>query len=70
MFYFSPWCSGILALDTHDEGNAAGGVSAPSTNMDTVYGYVSCVLALLLYGTNYVPVKQVETGDGQDLHLH
>ncbi|MCJ8733704.1 hypothetical protein PDJAM_G00226600 [Pangasius djambal] len=52
------------AADGAGGGAGAGGVSAPSVHMEKVYGFVSCVLALLLYGTNYVPVKKVETGDG------
>ncbi|KAF4094117.1 hypothetical protein AMELA_G00009280 [Ameiurus melas] len=50
--------------DEGDEGDAAGGVSGSSVHMEKVYGFVSCVIAVLLYGTIYVPVKKVETGDG------
>ncbi|XP_017328802.1 transmembrane protein 144b isoform X1 [Ictalurus punctatus] len=50
--------------DEGDAGDAAGGVSGSSVHMEKVYGFVSCVVAVLLYGTIYVPVKKVETGDG------
>ena len=28
-------------------------------------GYVSCVIAILFFGSNFVPVKKFETGDGK-----
>ena len=27
-------------------------------------GYVACLVAVLFFGTNFVPVKKYETGDG------
>ncbi|XP_052011021.1 transmembrane protein 144b [Xyrauchen texanus] len=31
---------------------------------DTTYGFVACVFAMLLYGSNFVPVKTIDAGDG------
>ena len=30
----------------------------------TTEGYVSCLVAVLFFGTCFVPVKQFDTGDG------
>ncbi|XP_017548875.2 transmembrane protein 144b isoform X1 [Pygocentrus nattereri] len=43
---------------------AAGGIFTHSTYMDKIYGFLSCLVAVLLYGSNFVPVKKVNTGDG------
>ncbi|XP_056328623.1 transmembrane protein 144b [Danio aesculapii] len=31
---------------------------------ETTYGYVTCAFAVLLYGSYFVPMKRIETGDG------
>lgn len=37
-----------------------------STNLTQIaYGIAGNVAAVLLYGTNFVPVKRIETGDGK-----
>ncbi len=37
-----------------------------STNMTHfAYGIAANVVAVLLYGSNFVPVKRIETGDGE-----
>lgn len=37
-----------------------------STNMTHfAYGIAANVVAVLLYGSNFVPVKRIETGDGK-----
>lgn len=39
-----------------------------STNLTQLaYGIAANVAAVLLYGTNYVPVKRIELGDGESL---
>ncbi|XP_072519922.1 transmembrane protein 144b [Salminus brasiliensis] len=43
---------------------AAGGVSAHPGPTDKVFGFLSCLVAVVLYGSNFVPVKTVDTGDG------
>uniref|UniRef100_A0AAR2IIT9 Transmembrane protein 144b n=1 Tax=Pygocentrus nattereri TaxID=42514 RepID=A0AAR2IIT9_PYGNA len=40
------------------------GIFTHSTYMDKIYGFLSCLVAVLLYGSNFVPVKKVNTGDG------
>lgn len=38
-----------------------------STNMTHfAYGIAANVVAVLLYGSNFVPVKRIETGDGKN----
>lgn len=39
-----------------------------TTNMTHfAYGIAANVVAVLLYGSNFVPVKRIETGDGEKL---
>uniref|UniRef100_A0A673KZ96 Transmembrane protein 144-like n=1 Tax=Sinocyclocheilus rhinocerous TaxID=307959 RepID=A0A673KZ96_9TELE len=36
-----------------------------STNSsDLTYGFISCAVAVVFFGSNFVPVKKIETGDG------
>ena len=28
-------------------------------------GYIACVVAVIFFGSNYIPVKKFETGDGR-----
>lgn len=32
------------------------------------WGYISCVIAIFFFGSNFVPVKKFETGDGKFDH--
>lgn len=43
--------------------------SNEANSTDTTYGFVACVLAILLYGSNFVPVKTIDTGDGEECIL-
>ncbi|XP_067313550.1 transmembrane protein 144b isoform X2 [Pseudorasbora parva] len=38
--------------------------SNEASSTDTTYGFVACVFAVLLYGSYFVPVKTIDTGDG------
>lgn len=39
--------------------------SSNGTNStDLTYGFTSCAVAVLFYGSNFVPVKKIDTGDG------
>ncbi|XP_026885196.2 transmembrane protein 144a isoform X2 [Electrophorus electricus] len=39
--------------------------SSNGTNAsDLTYGFVSCAVSVLFYGSNFVPVKKIDTGDG------
>ncbi|XP_050983698.1 transmembrane protein 144b isoform X2 [Labeo rohita] len=38
--------------------------SNEANSTDTAYGFVACVISVLLYGSYFVPVKTVDTGDG------
>lgn len=41
-----------------------------STNLTQLaYGIAANVAAVLLYGTNFVPVKKIELGDGESLFV-
>lgn len=41
------------------------GVVSSSTNSSQLtYGYVACGVAVFFYGSNFVPVKKIHTGDG------
>lgn len=33
-----------------------------TTNM--AYGFISCAVAVVFYGSNFVPVKKIDSGDG------
>ncbi len=39
--------------------------SNEASSTDTTYGVVACVIAVLLYGSYLIPVKAVDTGDGE-----
>ncbi|KTG45919.1 hypothetical protein cypCar_00028168, partial [Cyprinus carpio] len=38
--------------------------SNEANSTDTTYGFVACVISVLLYGSCFVPVKTIDTGDG------
>lgn len=40
------------------------GDSAPLSTSSATIGYICCGIAVLLYGSNFVPFKFVKTGDG------
>ncbi|XP_036372937.1 transmembrane protein 144a [Megalops cyprinoides] len=40
----------------------AGANSTNSTEL--TYGFVSCIVSVLFFGSNFVPVKKIDTGDG------
>ncbi|KAF6036484.1 TMEM144 [Bugula neritina] len=44
-------------------GNSATTTEAPQT-LPQYVGYIACVLAAILFGSNFIPVKKFETGDG------
>ncbi|XP_043113163.1 transmembrane protein 144b isoform X2 [Puntigrus tetrazona] len=50
-------CSSTLSAEEPLSSNEA-------SSTDTTYGFVACVLAVLLYGSYFVPVKTVDIGDG------
>ncbi|KAJ8000413.1 hypothetical protein DPEC_G00179880 [Dallia pectoralis] len=39
-------------------------VNSSSNGTDLTYGFISCGVAVLFYGSNFVPVKKMSTGDG------
>ncbi|KAB5518553.1 hypothetical protein PHYPO_G00167380 [Pangasianodon hypophthalmus] len=40
------------------------GSSNGTNTTDLTYGFVSCAVSVLFYGSNFVPVKKIDTGDG------
>lgn len=38
--------------------------AVPSESIPEIWGFVAAVVAVLLFGSNFVPVKKFETGDG------
>ena len=40
------------------------GESAPLSTSSETYGYIACAIAVVLFGSNFVPFKFVKTGDG------
>ncbi|KAG9259770.1 transmembrane protein 144-like [Astyanax mexicanus] len=40
------------------------GASNGTNSTDLVYGFVSCAVSVVFYGSNFVPVKKIDTGDG------
>ena len=36
-----------------------------SNTTEMAYGFVANSIAVILYGSNFVPVKKIETGDGK-----
>ncbi|XP_016316698.1 transmembrane protein 144-like isoform X2 [Sinocyclocheilus anshuiensis] len=50
-------CSTLSAEEPLSSNNEA-------SSTDTTYGFVACVIAVLFYGSYFVPVKTVDTGDG------
>lgn len=43
--------------------------TASSNNIPHVWGYVCILVAVLFFGSNFLPVKQFETGDGMFFQL-
>lgn len=39
--------------------------SSNGTSTEVTYGFVSCAVSVLFYGSNFVPVKKIDTGDGE-----
>lgn len=50
-----------LYLEPHHSSNEA-------NSTDTTYGFVACAFAVLLYGSYFVPVKTIDTGDGEEFN--
>lgn len=44
--------------------------SGSSNATELTIGFTSSVIAVLLFGTNFVPVKKFDTGDGKHLSLN
>lgn len=43
--------------------------AAPAVVIPAYWGYLSLVIAVFFFGSNYLPVKQYETGDGMFFQL-
>lgn len=55
----------VEAMDSFASfGNSATTTEAPQT-LPQYVGYIACVLAAILFGSNFIPVKKFETGDGK-----
>nr|XP_055061489.1 transmembrane protein 144a [Misgurnus anguillicaudatus] len=39
-------------------------VSNSTNSSGLIYGFISCAVSALFYGSNFVPVKKIDTGDG------
>uniref|UniRef100_A0A8C2ATE1 Transmembrane protein 144a n=1 Tax=Cyprinus carpio TaxID=7962 RepID=A0A8C2ATE1_CYPCA len=39
-------------------------VTDNTNSSDLTYGFISCAVAVVFFGSNFVPVKKIETGDG------
>lgn len=46
------------------QGVVSQSVSNSTNSTQLTYGYVSCGVAVFFYGSNFVPVKKIHTGDG------
>ncbi|KAM6976918.1 LOW QUALITY PROTEIN: transmembrane protein 144-like [Aplochiton taeniatus] len=46
------------------QGVGSQSVSNATNSTQLTYGYVSCGVAVFFYGSNFVPVKKIHTGDG------
>ena len=42
-----------------------GETSNGTNTADLTYGFISCAVAVVFYGSNFVPVKKIDTGDGR-----
>ncbi|KAL2098218.1 hypothetical protein ACEWY4_007425 [Coilia grayii] len=40
------------------------GTSNGTSTIELTYGFTSCAVAVVFYGSNFVPVKKIDTGDG------
>ena len=47
-----------------DSGLVATTPSGDVGGIPIYWGYISAIIAVLLFGSNFVPVKKFETGDG------
>lgn len=68
-----PQIYSVVCADVHteehvkaDKKEAPLSSSSNSTDMTKlVYGFAANMVAVVLYGSNFVPVKRVDTGDGK-----
>lgn len=64
------WC-GVTCTDTGaggwvDKSKCQASCNSNATRDSKEYlGYIGAVIAVLCFGSNFVPVKQYETGDGE-----
>jgi hypothetical protein len=42
----------------------------PSTEISEAWGFSMAGIAILFYGSNFVPIKKFETGDGKNKDLY
>uniref|UniRef100_A0AAY4DDE7 Transmembrane protein 144 n=1 Tax=Denticeps clupeoides TaxID=299321 RepID=A0AAY4DDE7_9TELE len=56
-------CTCGLELDT--DNSSEHGVQASAYLSDHTYGFVACLLSIVLYGSYLLPVKKLENGDGK-----
>ncbi|KAM9398388.1 transmembrane protein 144a isoform 1-T1 [Salvelinus alpinus] len=62
-------CDAVLNISTGENIGQLGKdsvqlVTNSSNGTELTYGFVSCGVAVLFYGSNFVPVKKIPTGDG------
>jgi hypothetical protein len=62
----------IMNLTTHltTVGMANVTTPLPSTEISEAWGFSMAGIAILFYGSNFVPIKKFETGDGKNKDLY
>lgn len=53
------------SVQLQQESNSTNSNSTNSS--DLTYGFISCAVAAVFFGSNFVPVKKIDTGDGQSI---
>jgi len=65
----TPWQSTTEILSTDTTGTHIPSTAAPP-EISEAWGFIIAGIAILLYGSNFVPIKKFETGDGKNKDLY
>lgn len=63
LFYLSIQCT-MVAANGESDSDAGFDIELPWSLSGEVLGYIGCVVAAVFYGSQFIPLKKVETGDG------
>lgn len=54
-----------MIMDSLIYGNSTTGANPENTALPEYAGYIGAAVAVIFFGSNFIPVKRFETGDGK-----